>query len=186
MRKALWLASCSLLILFSPCSIATENIYGVISGGFADSEFSASSVDGASYKFAIGHQFHPQWYVEAGYQRIADEGGDANSLAYTEILEGDALSISVLGKAGSRQGELFYRLGLMRADMMGYTASADCSADCVEFDSYDDAVFAGVVGIGYDWYIGLNSMIRFEVEHIAGEDSLQVNAAYIGFRYNFN
>ena len=186
MRKVLLTTVCSLAVLVSVSVNATDKIYAVVSGGFADSEFAESSVDGASYKFAVGHQFHPQWYFEGGYQRIADEGGDLASQPYNELLEGDALFLSVLGKAGSRQGELFYRLGVMRADMQGYTPIADCAEECNSFDRYVDSVFAGVVGFGYDWYISLNSMIRFEVEHISGEDSLQVNAAFIGYRYNFN
>ena len=185
MNNALKMAAGTLVLLSALAANATENMYTVISGGFADSDFADSSVDGASYKFALGHQFHPQWYVEGGVQRIADE--TVNDFGSTDALEGDAFFISVLGKAGSREGELYYRLGLLRADMKGYRNAESCvETPCSDLERYDDSVIAGVVGIGFDYYISLNSMIRLEVEHISGEDNLQVNAAYLGFRYNFN
>ena len=187
MLKRVLVSTCFVLFasIVAPVS-ATENMYVVVSGGFSDAEFADSSVDGATYKFAIGHQFHPQWYVEGGYQRIADEGGNISTQGISEVLEGDALFLSVLGKAGSRQGELFYRVGIMNADMQGYRENESCAVEvCIVDEIYDDSVIAGVFGFGYDWYVSLNSMVRFEIEHISGEDSLQVNAVHIGFRYNF-
>ena len=156
---------------------ATEKMYAVVSAGYADSEFAQYSDGSAAYKLAIGHQIHPQWYVEGGYQKIATD--DSDSATALDSLDGDALFLSVLGKASSRDGELYYRLGIMRADLVGNQTVDDT------IQPYDNGVLAGVVGVGFDWYVGLNTMVRFEVEHISGEDSFQSNAAYIGFRYNF-
>lgn len=185
-----WKARLLALVVFCCASVssvqATENLYAVISAGYADSEFAQYSGGSVAYKLAMGHEFHPQWYVEGGYQRLASDEADAGDLLIG--LEGDALFISVLGKASSREGELFYRLGAMRADLTGYRLeSSTCdNAPCTIESAYDDGIIAGAVGIGFDWYVGLNTMVRFEVEHISGEDSFQSNAAYIGFRYNFN
>ncbi|MBT0585647.1 outer membrane beta-barrel protein [Alteromonas oceanisediminis] len=164
---------------------ATERLYGVIGAGYSQSEFRQGEQDGLSYKAAIGYQLDAQWYLEAGYQRIADGSVDVPPQSNeSDALAGDALSLSVLGKAGSREGELFYRLGILRGDLEGYQTVTQDGVDGLVY--YNDSVVAGTVGLGFDWYVGLNSMIRFEFEHIFGEDDLKVNAATIGFRYNFN
>ncbi|MDM7859608.1 outer membrane beta-barrel protein [Alteromonas sp. ASW11-36] len=184
--KIQWLAL-GLLVCWSVSNAqATENMYAVISAGYADSEFAQYSGGSVAYKLAIGYEIHRQWYIEGGYQRLASDEADAGDLLIG--LEGDALFISALGKASAREGELFYRLGAMRADLSGYRLeSSTCdNAPCTVETAYDDGIFAGVIGIGFDWYVGLNTMVRFEVEHISGEDSFQSNAAYLGFRYNFN
>ena len=177
------LSIAAVLLVSSTGAMATERMYGVISAGYADSEFAQYSGGSAAYKLALGHEIHPQWYVEGGFQRIADDeagGGDV-----LDGLEGDALFLSVLGKASAKQGELFYRLGVMRADLTGFTSPQPECDDCAAV-AYDEGILGGMVGLGFDWYVGLNTMVRVEVEHVFGEDSFSSNAAYIGFRYNFN
>ncbi|WP_100643176.1 outer membrane beta-barrel protein [Alteromonas facilis] len=178
LRKLACCKIAALALLTSFNSVATERMYGVISAGYADSEFAQYSDGGVAYKLALGHQFHPQWYVEGGFQRIADDA--ANATDPMNGLEGDALFVSVLGKAGSKDGELFYRVGVMRADLTGNRVLDDI------IEPYDDGVMAGIVGVGFDWFVGLNTMVRFEVEYIGGEDDFQSSAAYVGLRYNFN
>jgi hypothetical protein len=173
----------TLLLSATTAVSATERMYGVISAGYADSEFAQYSAGSPAYKLALGHEIHPQWYIEGGFQRIADD--EAASANLLDGLEGDALFLSVLGKASSRQGELFYRLGVMRADLTGFRESESECVGCA-LEAYDDGILGGMVGLGFDWYVGLNTMVRIEVEHVFGEDSFSSNAAYIGFRYNFN
>ena len=98
--------------------------------------------------------------------------------------KGDALYLAMLGKASGGTGELFYKLGIARVDL-------DVSTQCVSEDattqcSQADSIAAGIIGLGYDYYVGLKSMVRIEYVHMAGEDSFSTNMVNIGFRYNFN
>lgn len=169
---------------------ATEKMYGAITGGYTDADYSEVSVDGLSYKLTFGHEISRQWYVEAGYQQLFDDLDDV------EGAKGDALFLAVLGKAGNQTGELFYRLGVLNVDVQGseFAIDGQCAVGDISgtdasgnaICSFDDGGIAGVVGFGFDFFVGLNSMIRIEAEHIRGQDGLSVNAAYLGFRYNFN
>ena len=200
--KQLFLAS---LLSVGFSSHATEDMYGIFSAGFSETEFNDVKVDGAGYKFAVGYQFHPQWYIELGYQQLADESLSAVPTTLSGVqsfepgMQGDALFAAFLGKASSNTGELFYRIGVLKADVKGQQLLAGVSecevgqATAVNLGNdgqytycdYDDGVIAGVLGLGFDFFIGPRSMIRAEVEHVSGENGLSVNAAYVGFRYNF-
>lgn len=195
------------MLAFGCCSqvLATDKMYGVISGGYTDSEFDLTKADGASYKFAVGYQFHRQWYLELGYQQLADDDL-ATQLPETLLqvesfepgLQGDALFAAFLGKAANNMGELFYRVGVLKADMKGQGlipqgnceigAGSDFSLATGEnytLCRYDDSNVAAVLGIGFDFFVSARGMVRFELEHIRGENDLAINAAYLGLRYNF-
>ncbi|QPG06369.1 outer membrane beta-barrel protein [Salinimonas marina] len=183
--KQLWTGVLAAACL-CPGAQATEKMYGVIGAGYNDAEFIESDASGAAYYVGLGHQFAPQWYVEGGFKRLFDDiDDDAGAKA-------DALYLALLGKASGREGELYYKLGVMRADVSGgYTVAGEvsgCDYGQVSFGQcrYDEGVFAGLVGFGFDYYLGLNTMLRFEYEHIRGEHDLSVNTATLGFRYNFN
>lgn len=194
MKKVTVLA---LLVLGCFCTKlhATERMYGLVGLGYADAEIGANGIAAKemSYRLALGHQFHRQWYVELGYQRLVDDEGDG----FASGLTAHALSISALGKAANRSGELFYRLGIANVDLKGQSL-ADEQGVC-EFGlviatveevgsacGFDEGVLAGVVGLGFDMHLGLNTMLRFEGEYMLGEDEYSNSALYIGFRYNFN
>lgn len=166
---------------------ATERMYGTFGVGYADTEFSQQSKDGITYNLAIGHQFTSQWYVELGYQQLIDEQENAESM------KADALYLALLGKASSYNGELFYKLGVMNVDVAGVeniAADGVCrvgkavpeAAQCL----YDEGSLAGLIGLGYDYHLGLRSMLRLEYSYIAGENDLKAHVVNVGFRYNFN
>ena len=97
---------------------------------------------------------------------------------------GDALYLSLLGKASGATGELFYKVGAAKVDV-------DIAMQCGDGDtsivcSQQNSLAAGIVGLGYDYYVGLRSMVRIEYTHMSGEDSFSTNMFNIGFRYNFN
>lgn len=192
-------------ILFAIHAQAKDDLYGIVTVGFADTDFGSTAAESAAYKFGIGYQFHRQWYVEAGYQQIADESMNSQiptSAQQVESfeggLEGGALYLSVLGKASGRTGELFYRLGVLNVDLKGQSlADSDtCSIgratpiSLVTGESYslcefDEGVFAGAFGIGFDFFIGTKTMLRVEIEHIEGEHDFSSSSAHLGLRYNF-
>ncbi|WP_156896392.1 hypothetical protein [Aestuariibacter salexigens] len=184
---------------------AMANMYGSVQVGGVDAKDDFSSEQGGSYKLAIGYELHKQWYAEFGYQQLGN--GNLGILPATAQeandfrgeMEGDALFVALLGKASGKDGELFYRLGLLKTDIRGegLVASGEtCSVGAYtavtieqqsfSYCAYDEAGIAGSLGIGYDHYVGTNLLIRFEAEHIRGNNGIQVNAAYIGLRYNFN
>ncbi|GAA0856995.1 hypothetical protein [Aliiglaciecola litoralis] len=193
-------------LTWSYAASATDDMYGIVSAGYAKSDIDTSAgADGASYKLALGYEFHRQWYAEFGYQQIVNQSHvdmpplTEAELANTEFgMKADALVASVLGKAASNAGELFYRLGVMNVDVSGQSVSdsPECalgngsdfsldSGDIKTLCEFDEGIIAGVVGIGFDFYLGVNLMLRTEVEHIKGQQGFETNAGYVGLRYNF-
>lgn len=187
-------------------TLAADNLYSVFSVGYSDVEFIQDSNKGLGYKIAFGYQFEPQWYVEAGYQLLVHDSlystelPTANAVTNAENLQqGDALFIAFLGKASGRTGELFYRLGVLKTDVRGQQLLAgerECEfgkanvlaiADfgAATLCDYDESGVAGVIGLGFDYFVGARTMIRTEIEYIKGQDNLSTAAATVGLRYNF-
>lgn len=187
-------------------TLAANNLYTVFSVGYSDVKFIEKLDNKLGYKMAFGYQFDPQWYVEAGYQKLIH-----NSLYSTDlptatdmtnaenVQQGDALFLAFLGKASSPTGELFYRLGVLKTDIRGQQllmgvrecefgqanvmAIADFGAATI--CDYDESGVAGVIGLGYDYFFGARTMVRAEIEYIKGQDNLTVTTASVGLRYNF-
>lgn len=200
------LVSIVFLTLCTCNAIAADNLYGVFNLGYSDAEFAMSDGKSATYKLGVGYQFDRQWYAEFGFQQLADEslqrdlpGTLEAAQNYQNGMKGIGLYAAVLGKASSQIGELYYRLGVLNTDIEGQsllTGSAACelgvatefnvaSGDTFTLCDYDEGGVAGVIGIGFDFYLGTKTMLRAEVEHIQGQNDLQVSAGYIGIRYNF-
>ena len=192
--------------LFSLQALAADKTYTIFSLGFTDLEYSEQETNGLGYKLGIGYQFHPQWYVEAGYQQIVDESlfvdtvpSPSAVLEQETKLQGDALFLAFLGKASGRQGELFYRLGVLKTDMRGQTLKAgEASCDLGQAHliqtsdlqpaticDFDESGSAAVLGLGYDYFIGARTMLRAEVEYIKGSQNLTATTLSVGIRYNF-
>ena len=179
--KMKWMAA--LLALLSVSAQATEKLYGVVGAGYTDADFENAEASSENLNLALGHEFAPKWYFEAGYKRLFDEETDQADM------KADALYLAVLGKAGGRKGELFYKLGVMRADISGFrTTETTCNGAANQAGqcTFDEGVFAGMAGLGFDFHVGLNSMIRLEYEYIYGEDDLTANLFNVAYRYNFN
>ena len=51
-------------------TLAANNLYTVFSVGYSDVEFIKDPDKKFGYKMAFGYQFDPQWFVEAGYQKL--------------------------------------------------------------------------------------------------------------------
>jgi hypothetical protein len=192
MKKQLPIVLLVACALTSISAQAVDRLYGVAGVGYGDGDLDGATASGVSYRFAIGHRYHRQWNLELGYQNIVDD--EANGLG--EGLSAKAITLSALGKAANRDGELFYRIGLAHIDISGQALADNdgvCAAgsaigtvaDVGTFCGIDENVFGGVVGLGYDAYVGLNSMVRIEGEYIYGESEFSAGAMYIAFRYNF-
>ncbi len=196
------LAGCLLCVQ----ALAADNTYAIFSLGGADLEYSEQETDGLAYKLGLGYQFHPQWYVEVGYQQLIDEslftGQVPSDQAVSERqtkLQGDGLFLAFLGKASGRQGELFYRLGVLKTDVRGQTLNSGVvgcevgqsqsiqttSQQTATLCDFDKSGTAAVLGLGYDYFVGPRTMLRTEVEYIKGSQSLTSTMLSIGLRYNF-
>lgn len=194
------------LCFFSANLLAAEDLYGVVSLGYSDSDFAVEHPQNAGYKLTLGYQVDRQWYAEFGFQQLADQSlqlslpttlNDAEN--FEEEVQINAIYAALLGKARGRLGELFYRLGVLKTDVRGQSLSAGAllcnqgTATVFSVDSgeeytlcdYDEGGIAGVVGLGFDFFLTARAMIRVEVEHIKGQNDLTINAAYVGLRYNF-
>ena len=194
------------LCFFNTNLLAAENVYGVVSLGYSDSEFAVAQPNNAGYKLSFGYQIERQWYVEFGFQQLADQNMQLSvptTLIDAENFESNiqatALYAALLGKARGRMGELYYRLGILKTDLRGQNLLAGAS-DCEQGNAtlfsiesgeeytlcdYDEGGVAGVFGMGFDFFLTARSMIRVEAEHIRGQNDFTINVLYVGLRYNF-
>ncbi|MEP4889865.1 MAG: hypothetical protein ABJV04_07555 [Aliiglaciecola sp.] len=193
-------------LILSGHAVATDNMYGVTTLGYGKTDLESTSASTISYKLAVGYQFAEQWYAEFGFHQLSDQSQveqmptTIDGLNSTEFgLNAEALGISVLGKATNNYGELYYRLGILNVDIEGQNLSSGegcefgaatpfslSSEESFTLCEFDEGVAAGQIGIGFDFYLGVNLLLRTEVEHIRGEHGFEHNGAYIGLRYNFN
>lgn len=166
----------ALFFIFNAHSASTN--YGIASVGYSDFEFTNVENSGLTYSVAFGRQIHRQWYAEVGYLNLTNDSDNDTKLS------GDALYLAVLGKANSQYGELYYKLGVASVDIAStrYCGNSEFSGDAC---SFDEGVVAGIAGLGFDYYVGLKSMVRLEYIYLGGEDNLSTHLVSLGFRYNF-
>jgi opacity protein-like surface antigen len=181
----------------------------VAGAGFAINEvgtddFPSNDLEEVSYKVGIGYELSSQWAFELAYQDFGDSEltmiSDEESILdlSEQAFDVSGVQLSALGKAGNEHGELFYRLGVMQ--IMNETTYRVNDAQCALNDTLlssisaepllnsclrDNDELAGVVGIGFDFYVYQSMMVRLEMEYIQGEDDYTAQAAYLGFRFNF-
>lgn len=181
-------------LLFSGASVAIEKMYGVVSTGYSDVEFNERAEESFGYKILLGHQFHPKWYVETGYLKIADVGNEQSE--DNDFLKADGLYLGVLGKASSPVGELFYRVGAARIDVVALeptNAEGGCSLGSLSpmmngevLCRYDEGVLAGILGLGFDLAVAEKLFVRLDADYIRGRHGLDTGMISLGLRYNFN
>ena len=173
---------------FSGSAHAQNNLYGTFSLGLAQNEIESYELDKFSYKLGIGYQLTPQWDLEASFQGLGAENAGDTPQQNFDVSEFYGLSVSALGKARGQYGDLYYRVGVMMVDAQVQSiGSLVCVPDPLTpgLCSIDESVVAGVLGLGFDLRIFQSTMVRFEVEHIQGQEDYSANAAYIGVRLNF-
>ena len=163
--------------------VAHANSYGIISLGYSDVDVGKVSDKSIGYSAALGYQIHRQWYVEMGYLNLVDSKEDS----YSASAKGPYLSF--LGKAGNEKGELFYKLGIASIDKSeAYIPQDDMCGNTVETASLcqsNEQIVAGIVGLGFDLFVGTRAMLRTEYVYIGGKDDFSSNSVSLGFRYNF-
>ena len=194
-----------LALLVSSSSFAAGNIYGILSAAYVDTDADLAETNGAGYKFGIGYEFHRQWYVEGGFHLLSDDSlsdgvfADASTLEqFSPEVEAESLFISVLGKASSPKGELFYRLGVNTVDVTTTSLAAEDLCDgrvspivvagnttSQNVCRVNDTLLAGHIGIGFDFRLGRRLMLRTEAEYLQGEDDFKATTLTLGLRYNF-
>ena len=170
----------SLFYCFS--STAFANSYGLLSVGYSDVDLGNVSDKSASYGAAFGYQFHPQWYVEAGYLSLIDSQNERKQL------QAHGPYISVLGKAEGDDGELYYRLGLASIDKTEsyLVQDGECKDNAAtSVCESDERILAGMIGLGFDYFVGRNAMLRLEYMYMGGKDDFSSNSLNLGLRYNF-
>jgi outer membrane protein W len=198
---------CTLLLLgVVEHTFATEGLYVVSTIGSAKTEYDDAKLNDLSYKLGMGYQIDRQWYIETGIQKwvsdkMATELPSSAQLLQDQSLKLDAtaLYLAFLGKAAGPAGELFYRVGVLKTDIkgqqiksgiqiceLGNATSIVVSVDeSYTYCEYDEGGIAGVIGLGFDYFISSKAMLRTEIEYVKGQNNLTVSAAYIGLRYNF-
>jgi outer membrane autotransporter protein len=204
LKKQIGLLVISCMVSFQ--TLALDNLYAVFSVGYSDVELTQASNKDYGYKMALGYQFDTQWYVEAGYQQLINDNLYSTDLPIAadvtnneNMQQGEALFLAFLGKASGSNGELFYRLGVLKTDIREQkllegvrvcefgqaTVLAITDFGAATMCDYDESGVAGVIGLGFDYFVGARSMLRSEIEYIKGQNNLTVTTVTVGFRYNF-
>lgn len=198
------LMGCSLLTTPSYADIFDNN-YVLLAPQYADVDIDDANASEAGFNVAFGTEIHRQWYAEIGYNQFSSNF-EFSAVPTTTAVDGfdpgvdaSGLYIAVLGKASGQSGELFYRLGVMN---VGYETStrlsgtAACNNGTQSFFTVsgtetvtqcdiDDSGVAGMIGAGFDFYVGYSAQVRLQFEHVRGSNDVQANTAQLGFRYNF-
>jgi hypothetical protein len=190
-------------LMLTPGLQAADNLYTVIGATYSKLDYAAQTVDDVTYKFVLGYQIDHQWYAEFGYQQLANQGAAQFAPETTQQADdfagqaqGDALYAALLGKASGEMGELFYKIGVMKIDIKGQalvSAQQSCSIGLAgamqstnyQVCDYDEGSVAGIISMGFDFYLTEKTMLRTEVEYIKGQDKLEATTLQLGVRYNF-
>lgn len=194
-------AIASLSLLFAAGTLsAREGFYGISSIGYVSNDLDNAqrtlSLKSASYKLAIGYEITNSWNIEAGFQALGEDIFSNEELnlenSSTELT---GLFLAALGKAKNRQGELFYKLGIARVDVTETflsqsntcpeTTNIIAMLDNAGVCQYSESKLAGILGIGFDFYIHHSTLLRLEVEQMSGEGGYSSSAGFIGLRVNF-
>ena len=164
MKFSLLVASL-LLFVGMPAAVAKDDtFYGILAAGYASNDMDEASLDAFSYKVGVGYELGAQWNVEVGFQMLGEKRLEMNELTLDNgSQEISAVTLSALGKARNRHGELFYRIGIMRADVSkDYLDMGDNCADTSNMLGQNnnlvlcqnsDSKIAGILGLGFDFYI---------------------------------
>lgn len=205
--KKLAQATC-LMVLGSTQLVAAqlfEKSYVLLAPTVNDVDVGQAGSTSAGGVLAFGTEIHPQWYAELGFSLAAadftmpEAPQNSEDSVIDPGVDASGMYFSVLGKAAGQSGELFYKLGVMA---LGYETTERFSgepqcdagnASVFNFDNaesitqchLDETAIAGLIGIGFDFYVGYRSQVRLYVEHVRGENDLQINSAQLGYRYNF-
>ncbi|XOV81234.1 MAG: hypothetical protein ACFHVJ_09855 [Aestuariibacter sp.] len=160
----------------------------------------------AGFNVSFGTEIHRQWYAEigvnyfaSGYVPLTQPADSASAFSSDAGIDASGVHLAFLGKAKGQQGELYYRLGIAALDVsteqfvaadaacQAGTASSISAADgtAVSLCTVDDTQLAGMIGIGFDTYLGYETQLRFAIDHYRGEDDVQINTVQLGLRYNF-
>jgi opacity protein-like surface antigen len=190
------------LALVPKLSAANEdNFYTILGVGYATNSVNDDDLDELSYKLNIGYVLSRQWAIEIGFQGLGNSGLSNSDLLIdnsnfeTADYDVNAFGISALGKAGNRQGELYYRLGLLQVNTQrnyvtdaGQCETSDAlllSEQSVDICSNDDSQIAGVIGLGFDFFVTPSLLLRTEIEHIQGNDDYSSQVFTVGLRFHF-
>ena len=187
-------------------AVDLKGLYVVAGAGYAESEVNQVDNDETGFRFGVGYSFHRQWYAEvgynqlaSGYETVAQPGTVQAAENFQSGVDASSIYASLLGKARGQMGELYYRLSVMNlsvksdsvvAGEQGCNTGSGSAFTVATGETYtrcsaDESTVAAGIGVGFDFVLTKNSMLRVEYEHIRGQDDIQLNTASVGFRYNF-
>lgn len=180
--------ACLLLFGLFALPASASQFYVVVEEGYIRNTINDHEIENNSYKVGLGYHVADKWYLEAGYQMLADDNISMSSPSgMQDQLNAKAFYLSALGKATGRSGELFYRVGILNVDIQSFANSnGECtSAPEENVCVVSESMVAANIGLGYDYYLTSSLMLRAEVEYIKGQSDYSANAIYVGFRVNF-
>ncbi len=186
MPKGTLLLLAALLLGGAPWVIAHpvsdfSNLYGVVNVGYGKVDTAYEGQSDVSFSAALAYQFHRQWYAEGGYVVQMDKHTETDSLS------SKGPYFALLGKAGNEQGELYYKVGIAYLDVQQSFFEGEqpsCEGDGTNCE-YQEQLFAGLVGLGFDYYLSKRVQLRMEYTYFAAKNDFSAHLTNVGVRYNF-
>lgn len=189
------------LVCMSSAYAETEEgaVYAVVGGGYALYDVDDQDLKNGYGTISLGYNLDSQWALELGVNASSSISETQQNLDNPYFaIDGSVrnISLSVLGKAKNSDGELYYRLGVahVRPNFDYFIEQSTCSQSGHSFVAVvnsrasctnDEALWAGVVGLGYDWRLYESFFVRFEATHSIGSKDYSATGITLGIRYNF-
>jgi len=179
-----------------------DKSYVVVASQYSNIDLDFTDEGQAGVTLAFGTEIEKKWNVEFGYSFMADNyklPGDLSAVTAGQSMGIDASAwhAAFLGKARGNSGVLFYKIGLMHSsfESAAVVEQESCSRGVAIAPTetvngpvicqIDESSIAGLVGMGFDYNVTEGSQVRFNVDYVFGENSLQATLFQVGYRYNF-
>lgn len=194
-------------LLASPAALADlfDKNYIALSPMYSDVQATHSKKE-VGFNLSFGTEIHKQWYAElgvnyfsSGFDNLTQPTDLDTAFAADSGIDASGVHLAFLGKAKNQRGELYYRIGIAALNVTSekyVTPESSCGSAsrietmaldgaAVSLCSMDDTKLAGMIGIGFDTYLGYETQLRFAIDHYRGQDDIQINTIQLGLRYNF-
>lgn len=183
-------------------SISAATTYSKVDHSINDSE-------GGGFEAHFGYSINSSWSIELGYLDALSENPsepdyDSDSL-YGHGYQLKGVMLAVLGKAAFSEGELYYRAGIMQAEIDSTTFyeadydGFDCNNglisgykvnwDDVEYNFFKCEISskknAALIGLGYKYDINDSWFFRTEARRIFVRNDFYVDNVSLGIGYQF-
>nr|WP_245217594.1 outer membrane beta-barrel protein [Rheinheimera maricola] len=188
---------------------AAEHFSISAAANYSRVEHATNKSKGGGYEANLGYSINSNWSIELGYLDALDKTStepdyDSGSL-YGNGYQLKGAMLTVLGKAAMAEGELYYRAGILRAEInattfyngepQGFTchngliSEYEVTWDDIEYNFFKCEASAkknvALFGLGYKYNISDSWFLSTEVRRIFARSGFNVDNVSVGIGYRF-